>query len=132
MAIVLPIFGLLLLGTMEFGSIARDHQILQNAAREGARFSALPNNRLGGANSAAVLATIQNRIIAYLQNERITVTAADINVDQAYPMTIGALNVLGSKITITYQRSVIFPGITTWVPLGTMQLKGTALFRNFD
>ena len=133
MAIVLPLFVILLLGAFEFGSIAHDHQALQNAAREGARFSAnLTNWISGSSNPGATLATIQNSVVAYLQGENITVNPSDVTVDQNYPITIGALTVMGSHITINYQRSLIFPGITSLIPsAGTIQLKGNAVFRNF-
>jgi hypothetical protein len=135
MAIILPLFALLLLGTFEFGSIARDHQVLQNAAREGARFSSLPANDMNSAgspaNAAAAEAVIKGRIIAYLANENITVGAGDIVVDQGFPVPLGALTVSGSNITITYDRALIFPGITSLIPLGSLQLTGNAVFRNF-
>src|SRR5690349_14378991 len=41
MAIVLPIFVLLLIGMIEFGVILHDNLVLQNAAREGARVGAI-------------------------------------------------------------------------------------------
>jgi hypothetical protein len=131
MALILPLFALLLLGTFEIGLIARDHQVLQNAAREGARFSALPANRMASAqNPGTVLLTIQNRIIAYLANEHITVTPGAIGVNQSYVMNIAGLTVQGSFITITYQRPLIFPGVTSLIPLGSLQLQGSAVFRN--
>ena len=37
-AFVLPIFLLILIGTLEFGIVLNDYLILQNASREGARF----------------------------------------------------------------------------------------------
>lgn len=133
MAIALPLFAILLLGTMELGAAARDHQVLQNAAREGSRFAALGSNRMAGnPNAAAILTTIRSRVIAYLQNEGITAVApADILVDQTYPLTIGALTVTGSEVKIIYNRALIFPGITNFIPLGTLQLQGRAVFRNF-
>jgi Flp pilus assembly protein TadG len=132
MAIVLPLFVILLLGAFEFGSIAHDHQSLQNAAREGARFSANLTNRISGApNPSATLATIQNCVVAYLQGENITVNPTDVTVDQNYPITIGPLTVMSSHITINYQRSLIFPGITSLIPSAGIQLQGNAVFRNF-
>ena len=132
-AIVLPILALLLLGTMEVGSIARDYQVLQNAAREGARFSAIPANQISIAQDpSAVLQTIQNRVVAYLQNENITVASANVIVDQAYPVQIGPLTVMGSRVTVQYTRSLVFPGASTLIPsLGSLQLTGNAVFRNF-
>jgi Flp pilus assembly protein TadG len=133
LAIILPLLAILLMGTLEVGSMVRDYQVLQNAAREGARFSALPNNRISGAeNPGAVLQTIQNRVVAYLQNEHITVAAGNVNVNQTYPVPIGGLTVQGSQVTITYSRPLIFPGVTSLIPsLGTTSLVGTAVFRNF-
>lgn len=127
LAIVLPLFGLLLLGTLEIGSMARDYQVLQNAAREGARYSGL--NKVNGV--ATVETRIKNRIIAYLANERITVTAADITVNQAFTVAVGSTNMNCSEITINYTRPVTFKGIATWLPLSSTPLKGSAVFRNF-
>jgi hypothetical protein len=132
-AIMLPLLALLLLGIMEVGSILRDYQVLQNSAREGARFSANPANQISGAqNPGAVLQTIQNRVVAYLQNEHINVPPGSVVVDQAYPIQIGALTVMGSHVSVNYSRSLIFPGVTSLIPsLGSLQLQGNAVFRNF-
>jgi hypothetical protein len=131
LAIILPLFGILLLGIIEIGGLARDHQVLQNAAREGARFSSLPANRMFGVtNPTAVETTIKNRVIAYLANEGITVTAGDITVNQGYTMPLGGINVPASEITIVYNRPVLFPGIASWLAV-TSTLQGKAIFRNF-
>jgi len=132
-AMMLPLLGILLLGGMEVGSIVRDYTVLKNAAREGARFSANPANQISlSQNSSTTLQTIQNRVVAYLQNENITEAAGNVTVDQAYPVQIGALTVMGSHVTVTYNRSLIFPGVTSLIPsLGTLQLTGDAVFRNF-
>src|SRR5213594_4049777 len=133
MAIILPLFAILMLAAFEFGSTAHAHQALQNAARERARFSANPTGQTClVSNPAAVLAAIQNRVVTYLQGEKITVSAANVTVNQSYPITIGGLTVMGSRVTVNYQRSLIFPGITGLIPsAGTMQLQGNAVFRNF-
>jgi hypothetical protein len=132
MAIILPLLATLLLGILEIGSMARDHQLLQNAAREGARFSALERNSISrSSNPSGTETIIKNRIIAYLQNENISVGAGDIVIDQSYPISIGALTVEGSHVTVTYNRSLFFPGITNFIPLGSLQLTGNAVFRNF-
>jgi len=132
-AIVLLLLAILLMGILEVGSIARDYQVLQNAAREGARFSAMPANQMENAQDPnLVLQTIQNRVVDYLQRENITVAAGNINVDQTYPVQIGALTVQGSRVTITYTRPLIFSGATSLIPsLGSLPLVGNALFRNF-
>ena len=131
LAIILPLFGILLLGIIEIGSLARDHQVLQNGAREGARFSSLPANRtIGVANAAQVETVIKDRIIAYLANERITVVAGNITINQAYEMTYAGATIPASEITIVYTRPVLFPGIANWFALSTT-LRGKAIFRNF-
>jgi TadE-like protein len=131
MAIILPLFGILLLGIIEVGGLARDHQVLQNAAREGARFSSMPANKMAGAASpTGVETTIKDRIIVYLGRERITVTAGDITVNQGYTMPLGASFVPASEITIVYNRPVLFPGIGNWFSL-TTTVQGKAVFRNF-
>jgi Flp pilus assembly protein TadG len=131
LAIILPLFGILLLGIIEIGSLARDHQVLQNAAREGARFSSLPANRtIGVANGPAVEATIKSTIIAYLAHERITVTAGNITVNQSYVMPLAGINVPASEITIDYNRPRLFPGIARWLTFSTT-VRGRAVFRNF-
>ena len=131
LAIILPLFGILLLGIIEIGGLARDHQTLQNAAREGARFSSLPTNRMSNnTNPTAVETTIKNRVIAYLGHEGITVTAGDITVNQGYTMPLGGVDVPASEITIVYNRPILFPGIASWFTLAST-VQGRAVFRNF-
>ncbi|HET9942518.1 MAG TPA: TadE family protein [Terriglobia bacterium] len=131
LAIILPLFGILLLGIIEIGALARDHQVLQNGAREGARFSSLPANRVAGvANGPQIETMIKDRIIAYLANEGITVVAGNITINQAYEMTYAGSTIPASEITIEYARPVLFPGIANWFALNTT-LRGKAIFRNF-
>jgi Flp pilus assembly protein TadG len=131
LAIVLPILALLLVGAIEFGSIVRDHQVLQNAAREGARFSALESNEIAGPSASTIEQRIKDRVIAYLANENITVSAGDIDVNQAYPMSIGALTIQGSCVTVTYNRPFLIPGAKNFFPSLSSLLTGSAVFRNF-
>jgi Flp pilus assembly protein TadG len=133
LAVTMPIFALLLAGMLQIGLIARDYQVLLNGAREGARLSALPANQIALAQDpAAALSIIQNRVIAYLASENITVTASNITVDQAYPITIGSLSVMGSHVTISFSRSLLTPGLTSLLPsLSSLTLTADAVFRNF-
>jgi len=129
LAIILPFFGILLLGVLEIGGMARDHQALQNGAREGARFSALLNNKIVGGTPGAET-RIKDSIRAYLLKEKITVAAGDITVDQDYSISLGTGWATASKITITYNRPVLFPGISKWISVSA-PLKASAVFRNF-
>src|SRR5438093_2816937 len=86
-AMMLPLLALLLLGVVNMGLVIREHQVLQNAAREGARYSALPVNRIDAAGAtaqAAVRAKIQTRVQQYLAQERITIALADVTINQNY------------------------------------------------
>ena len=118
-ALVLPLLTFLLLGIFYFGMLLREHQILQNAAREGARFSSLKQN---SGNITAVKAVVTN----YLAQERITVNPANVTVDQSYPIDFGGVTGSGTLITVSYSRSL---------PVGTalfgpVTLRGQSVFRN--
>lgn len=70
-AIVLPIFILILVGTMEFGIILHNYLILQNASREGARFGAIGNS--------------QNAIIQRVKDYAFHLKGNSVNVTVTYP-----------------------------------------------
>jgi Flp pilus assembly protein TadG len=132
LALVLPLVGLLLAGTVDIGLLVRDHQALQNAAREAARFSAMPYNRLDMAASPdAVRAGIENLVIAYLANEGIVVAGGDIAIDQNVTMTVDGLTVEGSRVDIRYNKSMLFGVLANMGFADPFALTGSALFRNF-
>jgi Flp pilus assembly protein TadG len=128
-AIVLPFLVTLLLIAVDLGVVIREHQILQNAAREGARFSALPQNWVSTVNPTATLDAIQQRVVDYLAQENITVDKGSVTVNQRYPIKAGSLTVFGSQITVTYTRSLVIAGAPL-LPLGQVTLTGQSVFRN--
>ena len=121
-AIILPVLAFLLVGTFELGLLARDHQILQNAAREGANISAQPENQITPgtppATAAAIIADIEAVVIDYAASEGIVLTSADISIDQAYDQMVipaGTIpgqatdtTVLGSEVAVTYNKNLFF------------------------
>ncbi len=129
LAIVLPLLTLLLVVIIDLGLVLWEHQVVQNAAREGARFSALQANWVNPVNPLATEAVIKQRVIDYLQGEGITVNAGDITVDQTYPITIGALTPFGSEVTVTYNRSLLIPA-GALLPTSQLALTGRSVFRN--
>jgi Flp pilus assembly protein TadG len=129
LAIILPFLVTVFLIAVDLGIILREHQILQNAAREGARFSALPQNFVSSINPTATVDAIQQRVVDYLAQENITVGKASVAVNQQYPIAIGALTVQGSQITVTYTRSLLVAGAPL-LPAGQITLKGQSVFRN--
>ena len=133
MAIVLPLLTLLLIGIVNMGLMIREHQVLQNAAREGARYSTLQANRIdeaGDATAQALLLTkIKTRVQRYLAQERITIALSDVTVDQNYTYPVNASPVTASKVTVSYSRSMLFSASALW-PFGPVTLRGQAVFRN--
>ncbi|PYS07960.1 MAG: hypothetical protein DMG17_29825 [Acidobacteria bacterium] len=133
MALVLPLLTLLLIGIINMGLVIREHQVLQNAAREGARYSTLQANRIDEAGDATaqalVLTKIKTRVQRYLAQERITIALSDVTVDQNYTYPVNASPVTASKVTVSYSRSMMLPQSWVW-PFGPVTLTGQAVFRN--
>ena len=128
-AIVLPLMVTMFLIIVDLGFVLREHQILQNAAREGARVSALPANWINPVNPAATADTIKQVVIAYMAQENITVNTSQITVNQQYPIKVGALTVSGSQVIVTYVRPLFITG-TPLLPTPQVRLTGQAIFRN--
>ena len=134
MAVVLPLLTLLLIGIINMGLVIREHQVLQNAAREGARYSTLQANRIDEAGDAtaqaALLTKLKTRVQRYLAQERITIALSDVTIDQNYTYAAAAsTTVTASKVTVSYSRSMLIPAGWLW-PFGPVTLTGNAVFRN--
>jgi Flp pilus assembly protein TadG len=125
LAVILPFLTLLLLGALDLGLLIHEHQVLQNAAREGARYSA--QHRMGV--HSVTLATIQTRVVNYCAQQNITIQAGDVAVNQAYQHTHGGTTISGSQVTITRSRSMITPGMSQLLG-DTVTLRGQGVFRN--
>ena len=127
-ALVFPILALLFVMVIDLGLVLRDYQLLQDAAREGARFSALPKNWMDTQNPTATEQVIKQRVIDYLQQQRITVAAANITIDQVFPIPMGTITGFGSNVTVSYTRSFLIGG--SLLPVGQITLVGSAVYRN--
>jgi Flp pilus assembly protein TadG len=129
LAIALPMLVTILLVAVDLGVVLREHQILQNAAREGARFSALPQNWISPVNPTANTDAIQQRVVDYLSQENITVAKGNVKVNQQYQIKAGGLTVDASQITVTYTRSLVIAG-GAYLPFAQVTLTGQSVFRN--
>lgn len=147
LALMLPLLAIFVLGAIDMGLIVREHQILQNAAREGARFSILPDNCIacrptdcnncpGGCSTTGcktqsqVTNELKQRVLDYLQASRITgVAASSITIDQSQTSTIDGIAVGLSVVTVTYDRSFLLPGGSV-LGFNFVSLHGRAVFRN--
>jgi Flp pilus assembly protein TadG len=137
LALVTPVLLLMLLGTIEFGYAFRAHQILQNAVREGARFSVVPGNQVSALNPNATEMAIKQRVIDYCQKARLnsTVSAEEITINQNYLIAYtsatddGVTGVRGSQVTIKHVHALLFGG--AMLPIGkTLALHASVVFRN--
>ena len=124
-AMTIPILLLIAIGIFEFGRAYQFWQVLTNAAREAARYSATPNATAGNAQAIA---------LNYMNAGGVTgCTAACINVNAAVPL---APSGTGTTITIQYpfQFMVIQP-IAKMVTSGSsmpnaLTMTATATMRN--
>lgn len=156
LALTLPLLAILILGSIDMGVIVREHQLLQNAAREGARFSAQPKNNFDTTSDQAVTANlIKEKVVRYLAQEDINVTVSDCAADgtiakkwncamtspnggsitiwqqSPIPTTVGGVVITeyGSAIAVTYPRALLFPGGPV-LGFNSVSLTGNSVFRN--
>jgi Flp pilus assembly protein TadG len=126
LAILLPILLFLSMVVFEGAAMIRTHQVLNNAAREGARFAVQPENQgnTGG---------LQQAVIDYAALNDVTLSAAQINVDQesSIPGPNGVL-MSASVITVTRPYTLnVLPNIPGFNISNSVTLVGRAGFRNF-
>ncbi|HXG92283.1 MAG TPA: TadE family protein [Blastocatellia bacterium] len=148
-ALILPFLVVLFVAIIDLGLLIREHQVVQNAAREGARFSSLPQNFVDSTNPSATADAIAARVSDYLTQEGITInaggctsspdpndstklqwTCGDVTIRQWYPITMpGGIRAYGSEIKVTYNRSLLVPG-APFLSAGDVTLSGRSVFRN--
>ncbi len=88
MALILPIFLLLLFGSVEIGRISYTYLAINNSARDGARVASV------GGNDLAIIETIKNDVILDKNALVITITPPEdqrqsgqgVTVDVSYPV----------------------------------------------
>lgn len=148
LALMLPLMTIFILGAIDMGLVIREHQVLQNAAREGARFSAQPANHIDSSNPTATANSIRNEVINYLSRENITIpsvnctedspgsktwTCGTVKISQVSPIVtvVGGTTFtdFGSAVTVTYTRSFLLPGGSV-LKFNSVSLNGRSVFRN--
>jgi Flp pilus assembly protein TadG len=130
LAMLLPLLTIMILGVIDLGLVIAEHQIIQNAAREGSRFSILPaNNKLNKttAQQTQIDADIEARVTSYAAGERITINPANITINQSFPVpNANGTTEHGSQVVVLYTRTLLFPR----APFATVTLKAEAVFQN--
>ena len=149
LALMLPLLAIFILGSTDLAMIIREHQVLQNAAREGARFSSQPSNRIDPVtNPAATPNSIRDKVISYLAQENITIASTNCTADptilkqwncgsitirQQFPITsvVGGVTTtdFGSSVAVTYNRSFLFSGGSLF-QFNSVSLNGNSVFHN--
>ncbi len=129
LAIVLPFLLILFLSIVDLGMLIRNHQILENAAREGARYSSLPKNWVDPRNPPGSEDNIRQRIIDYCSESGITVEPAGITIDQNYSIAVGSRTFRASRIEVRYQETQLTPGTRLLVG-DPVVITSEAIFRN--
>jgi len=154
LAIVLPLLLFLSLAVSEGAYMIRVHQVLNNAAREGARLAVEqqnydPVNPLTDctAPKGSTQAALCQAIISYAQNNGISAGSSfnqcngapgtnglSITVNQNYliPAVGGGLNINGTQVQVLCPYNLAFlPRVPSFGITGTVTLKGNVVFRDF-
>src|SRR5262245_23822438 len=101
MAIVVPIFVLLLMGIMDFGFLFQRYEILLNAAREGARLAVVDDTLTD--------TDIELRVVNYASNAGLPGTPVANAGDST--MDVSGVAVPTKTVTVTYSSDFLFlPG----------------------
>jgi Flp pilus assembly protein TadG len=110
-ALASTLFFTITFGTIEFGRMILDYNIVSNAAREGVRYAAVRGSSSGHAATAAdIKAYVAGRSVGLLQPSNITVT---------WPTN----NAPGSVVQVQVQYS--FTPIVTLLPQTAVNLSST-------
>ena len=131
MAVVLPLLVFLALVVVEGAAFVRVHQVLNNAAREGARLAIQPENQNSGGPAAITTAVRQYALdsgaTASLNDPKLTVT-----IDQSRTITTGnGVNLSSSRVTVTYPYTLKYlPKMPFFGVTSPINLQGSAEFQN--
>jgi len=116
----IPLLVLLIMLVGEGAAVIRTHQLINNAAREGARFSILPPNRCFG--NAACLAQIRQVVVNYGLSNGITINSANVSINQSGLIPNPGAAISGSLVSVTYTYQLrylpAFPGMPSNMTLG--------------
>lgn len=125
-ALCLPMLVLIIMLVLEGSRVVRTHQVLNNAAREGARIAILQENQ-------GFTAEIANAVVTYATQNGVSITASNVTVDQAVPISdASGITFLASKVTVTYTYTVNYLAVFSWLGVpSSYSLTGQAVFRNF-
>jgi Flp pilus assembly protein TadG len=126
-AIVLSLLLFFAIVVFEGAALIRTHQVINNAAREGARFAAQKSFANSGPGD------LQQVVVNYAALNNVNITPAEVAVDQgqAIPGPNGVF-ISASRVTVTHPYPlVVLPNIPGFTIPTSVTLVGRAEFRNF-
>jgi Flp pilus assembly protein TadG len=136
-ALVLPFLLFMGMFVTEGAGFLRTHQVLNNAAREGARLSNLPENKCADP-ACSTNPTIQNAVLYYLcanavSNQNCSGPTVTVTINQALPVP-DASGVIMNTSVVTVSRPYGLPLMSSVPGFGvptSITLTVVAKFRNF-
>jgi Flp pilus assembly protein TadG len=128
-AVVLPILVFLSMVVTEGAAFIRTYQIIDNAAREGARIATLPENQCTVTPCTTINNAIKSVVVNYANNNGVPLTTGNVTVNQNGSIpTASGISLSASTVTVTYPYQLpyfTFPGLPN-----PLNLVATAEFRN--
>lgn len=118
-AIALPVLFMLLFGILEFGRAYNLHQVLTDAAREGARYSVAPYY---GTTTLPSASDVQAQVQVFLTADN--VQGATITVNQTSPVTVNGEPLVYTEVDVTAPYQFVY------FPFGAINLTSRAVMRN--
>jgi Flp pilus assembly protein TadG len=126
LALLLPMLVLIVMLVLEGSRLVRTHQVLNNAAREGARLSVQPENQ----GNTGDIAT---EVAAYATQNGVPLTSGNVTINQAALIpTPSGVSMSASVVTVNYSYTMNYLSVFAWLGVPSIYaLTGNAEFRNF-
>ena len=115
-AVALPLLVVFVVGIFDFGGAFNLKQMLNNIAREGARFASnLPTNDLDAAGTPPSVTAIRDLVVTHLQTARLNDCGLAGQAGANGPATTWTYNAAGggcaAPLVLTVERSFAFPTV---------------------
>jgi Flp pilus assembly protein TadG len=126
LALLLPLLVLIVMLVLEGSRLVRTHQVLNNAAREGARLSVQQEN-------SGNTPDIAGEVVTYATQNGVPITTGNVTINQAATIpTPSGISMSASVVTVNYTYTMNYLSVFAWLGVPTsFPLQGSAEFRNF-
>jgi len=126
LALLLPLLVLIVMLVLEGSRLVRTHQVLNNAAREGARLSVQEENKGNTAD-------IASEVVTYAAENGVSINTGNVTVNQnANIPTPSGIAMSASVVTVNFTYTMNYLSVFAWLGVpSSFPLQGSAEFRNF-